>query len=416
MPTGTLIEYPATLPGPTAAGLQAAERRMLADEPMEARTIERDRRKRQHIALPPFTAEEAAEFRVWYENDLEAGGAWFAAPWPFPAALVGSGYASAVRRWIGEPVWRMLDGFWVVTGDCEVRGLGMPPRRVDHPMLILGMHFDGGIIDETGHSTRWKVWQPFALNMTFPSGAPKFGTANLYGADEYHNIIVSDDRGALVLNASGQWRVRFWCQPEATAVLGWNGGGVIELHYGGINDFDGSATTAQLRIQLRRVLADLTKAYLYVEYLVEDAGFGVPDLWELKAVSDDPEDLAIPIDGDWHFVEVGGDATSTRAYIDGALVADDHDTILSVLAGDKPMMVGAFTGQCFVIGGLHGGFNNGGPPHPNPTNWLDNFLGDGYTEFNAIFTKQFRGGLDDLTVEIGAGPTGDVPASAFANP
>lgn len=116
------IAYPDTLPGPSGAGIQSAERRLVTPEPFEARTVQRDWLAIQQITLPPFTDDEAAAFKAWFDDTLDLGGKWFASTWPLPQGLV-----VAVRRWIGEPTWKKVNGFWQVSGPCEVRGRGGLP-------------------------------------------------------------------------------------------------------------------------------------------------------------------------------------------------------------------------------------------------------------------------------------------------
>jgi hypothetical protein len=148
----TAIVYPSTLPGPSAAGIQAAERRLLSAEPFEARNGQRDRLATQQVTLPPFTAAEAATFRAWFDDTLIFGGAWFAATWPLPA-----GFMSGVRRWIGQPSWKVVNGFWQVSGPCEVRGRGMPPVLPQVPAIWDAGTSDGGISPYALAQQMWSI-------------------------------------------------------------------------------------------------------------------------------------------------------------------------------------------------------------------------------------------------------------------
>ena len=410
---GVPIVYPASLPGPSSAGLQAVERRMLTPVPFEARNVERDRRKLQHIELPPFTDDEASAFRDWYDDVLELGGAWFAAPWPFPAALVGFGFATAVRRWVAAPSWKKDDaGFWHVSGDCEVRGVGMLPVR--RPELLLGMHFDGGFTDETGHGVTDFEDQPGNVSATYPTTDPKFGSANYLGTT-FSRVLISDDRGALALNSIGRWRVGFWCKPQPSPSLPYNGGGVLHLIHGGVgnSNFDGGPKTQQVKISLKRLGIDTTKAYLVVQYLNAVAGVGgIPADYLLAPIGDDAENSAIPCGDDvWHYVDVGGDETSTRAYIDGVLAMDDHNTLLGVATGTRPLMVPAAPiGMHFIVGALFDGFQQ--ESFVDPADWLNGI--NGGTDYQLILNRHWVGELDDLVVVRGEGPSDLVPSAAFA--
>lgn len=119
------IVYPSDLPCPQGAPIQLTERRLLSSDGglYQARTVQRDRHAIQQITFPPFSPAQAATFRTWWEDTLVLGGNWFAATWPMPA-----GYSSVVRRFLAPPKWEHLaGGFWRVSAECEVRGVGLPP-------------------------------------------------------------------------------------------------------------------------------------------------------------------------------------------------------------------------------------------------------------------------------------------------
>lgn len=127
------LVYPSLLPGPQAAPVQWAERRMLSSlpGPRASRAIERDQRGSQQVSFL-FDAAEAAVFRAWHDADLTYGGAWFAADWPSPQANV------RVRRFIGAPQWQFVPGgLWRVSAQCEVRGRGEVPLAFAYQLALL---------------------------------------------------------------------------------------------------------------------------------------------------------------------------------------------------------------------------------------------------------------------------------------
>lgn len=135
------LTYPSSLPCPKSSTVTPVERRALSNaaRPREARALARDRLEVEKIEFPPMTPIEFATFRVWWESDLVLGGAWFAADWPLPRGII-----TAVRKFIGAPVWSYLPGgFWRITATCQVRGRGETPAAplafVDCELLL---HFD----------------------------------------------------------------------------------------------------------------------------------------------------------------------------------------------------------------------------------------------------------------------------------
>lgn len=131
------LTYPSSLPCPRSSTVTPAERRSLsnASRPREARALARDRLEIEKIEFPPMTPVEFAAFRHWWEHALVMGGAWFAADWPLPRGVV-----TAVRKFIGAPVWLYIPGgFWKITATCQVRGRG------EVPSLCFTERFNSGL-------------------------------------------------------------------------------------------------------------------------------------------------------------------------------------------------------------------------------------------------------------------------------
>lgn len=118
------IEYPPTLPEPSVADIQSAERRQLSTGigPQDARAMQRDRQAFQNVTWT-FSPQQAEAFQAWYDDVLLEGGAWFGAKWPLP-----QGWVMAMRKFIGAPAWSHIPvDFWRVTAKCELRGTGALP-------------------------------------------------------------------------------------------------------------------------------------------------------------------------------------------------------------------------------------------------------------------------------------------------
>lgn len=119
------IVYPTSLPGPSVAPIQSAERRNVSplDGPRATAVGQRDRLATQQVAFV-FTFAEAAVFRAWWKDTLVYGGAWFAATWPLPQGLI-----VGVRKFLGTPKWSeyLPNVGWRVMAVCEVRARGELP-------------------------------------------------------------------------------------------------------------------------------------------------------------------------------------------------------------------------------------------------------------------------------------------------
>lgn len=165
--------YPAALPCPTSAPIQAAERRHMSTlpGPRQSRPFQRDRKAAQQLH---FVFPSLALVQSWLDWFEATEGAWFAAEWPQPQGGVG------VRRFTSPPTY---EGFlpkrrgWGVTISCEVRGGGVSSTLsyqqavlADHPLVYWKL-------DETAGSAvgadSGSTGLPLALNTNYGSfGAP----------------------------------------------------------------------------------------------------------------------------------------------------------------------------------------------------------------------------------------------------
>lgn len=119
------LVYPPGLPAPTAASLQAAERRLLTSGSglRESRPFSRDRGGAQPVQFVLSTQEQVSTWLQWGKDDLVDWGAWFDADWPLPNG------ARGVRRFVGSPDYSeyLPNVGWRVNALVRVRGRGELP-------------------------------------------------------------------------------------------------------------------------------------------------------------------------------------------------------------------------------------------------------------------------------------------------
>jgi hypothetical protein len=153
------IVYPASLPGPTAAPFQPAERRLLSSlpGPRQSRPIQRDRKASQQLDFI-FKHAEVAIFEAWLDGPLVRAGAWFAASWPQPQGGVG------VRRFVGEPSFPVYyPGVgWHVSAQVEVRGRGELPVDDSDPCWpeVLVLMQRGVLVDTSSYARDLGLFGP----------------------------------------------------------------------------------------------------------------------------------------------------------------------------------------------------------------------------------------------------------------
>lgn len=120
------ITYPATLPLPRSAPIEAVERRALSTQPgrREAAPLQRDRLYTQDCEFV-FTPTETAAFMAWWKVGLILGGCRFLASWPSPQGT------ALVRQFIGPPRFAgyTKTGLWIMAASFEVLGLHQPPTN-----------------------------------------------------------------------------------------------------------------------------------------------------------------------------------------------------------------------------------------------------------------------------------------------
>lgn len=183
----TAITYPTSLPGPTAAPLQPAERRMLSNlpGPRQSRPMQFDRLAEQQVDFI-FTHDELAVFTAWLDGDLVRAGAWFAATWPQLHGGVG------VRRFIGEPSYPVHypNVGWHVSASCEVRGRGeLPDDKVDPYYYWVG---GPTYVGDTPLEACTRYWNE-GLGFGGPAEVDMTGT---WGPAEGYEEMINSCRGA----------------------------------------------------------------------------------------------------------------------------------------------------------------------------------------------------------------------------
>lgn len=116
------LDYPSTLPNPVKAGHTPKARVSATDLPGPGTYESRERDYSGTMAVEFFlTAEQAAEFYIWWRDDLIEGGRWFNCTWPSlrPGPMV--------VQFLQEPVFNhVYGGATRVSGVVQVRGASLP--------------------------------------------------------------------------------------------------------------------------------------------------------------------------------------------------------------------------------------------------------------------------------------------------
>lgn len=203
-------DYPATLPCPQVAVVAPLERRALAtsSRPREARALQRDRGILANVTWPPFTAAQAATFRAWWKDSIVFGVAPFNATWPLPEGLV-----PAIWQFAATPVWSFVPGgFWQVSAQLEVRGVGEVRDRDVEVVLLL--HFqgeDGGttFIDD---SLSQHVFEAEAGATLDDASTLYGGTVGLFSGT---GARIETPNSADFNFGDGDFTIEFWIRPPA---------------------------------------------------------------------------------------------------------------------------------------------------------------------------------------------------------
>ena len=178
------IEYPASLPPPSALPIAARERRAVpsgaGNEAPRARA--RDAIVDAQAVRWVYSPEEMATWRAWFQDTLLEGQLWFAATLPGRG-----GWATRVARYIGEELQlaHLGAGIWEVTCRLELRGLSQPPQIPD----LLQRSTESASTAETVH--------PFAMPI---GGAAGDVLVAIYSFDKQLTTVVTLDTAASGLN------------------------------------------------------------------------------------------------------------------------------------------------------------------------------------------------------------------------
>lgn len=127
--TSVASSYPASLPQPSSILLMPNERRVSSDVlggPQQTRGVQRDYLSSETVQWDNLTSVDAKNFDDWWNLSLMTGGAWFVSSWPSP-----QGFIPLVRRFKGALKWSHVPGgFWKISADVLVRGVGISPNLV----------------------------------------------------------------------------------------------------------------------------------------------------------------------------------------------------------------------------------------------------------------------------------------------
>lgn len=133
------IQYPEGLPCPRLLDTQAVDRRQLTQGvgPMQARPVQLGLVIRETLAFT-FTYGQAEEFRAWWADTLNEGGAWFLARWPTPEGLQPGRYG--MRRFTRPPAWsEFIAGVgWGMTIEAELASAGAVPQETAPEYVDIG--------------------------------------------------------------------------------------------------------------------------------------------------------------------------------------------------------------------------------------------------------------------------------------
>jgi len=164
-----VVSYPDSLPCPQRARVERVDPRQVSDQsyPREARSIWLDRLHTERVVFPPMNAAQFSAFREWWRDELVFGGSWFVASWPNIEAA-----DTKVYRFLDAPVWSFVaGGFWQISAQVEIRGLGLDPIRP--PETISLLHLDGSLLDAVGGS--YQDIPDNLLPLPFVSSSAGFG-------------------------------------------------------------------------------------------------------------------------------------------------------------------------------------------------------------------------------------------------
>lgn len=400
------LNFPSTLPQPSIITQARVDTRLnssIADGPPQTRQISKDFKGAETLQWF-FDATTAAIFLSFWETALLKGGRWFTANWP----RINAGFT--VCRFLAKPSWRLVGHeFWEVNVNAAIRGISMPPLKT---ALVLGAHFDGDYADAAGGSLNPVVGiYTIGGQVPAPFTAPGKFAATSVAFNSYATAAVySDDRASLALNEFGEWQISVFLKPQYNGVYSYSGGGVLDMLSWGHPDGGAALAIApdEPKGQFRfRVTGDASDADITFDYPALNPTTGNVDLVRLELVGVGGGAVpSIPVDGNFHHIGIAGDATSSRMYVDGNLVADDNDLSIGRPAGQRPMFVSSsYVDQRFLVGALFAGTFSGdyGPTFP----------------YDMAVTIPFAGKMSDLYVACGVGsvtfvgPSITVPVAPF---
>ena len=143
------ITYPASLPCPSSAPLQWAERRQLSSlpGPRGSRVLFTDQLGSQSLEFILRSEAQVQAWVDWVRDTLVDGAAWFAASWSQPQGGIG------VRRFIGAPSYPEylpVINAWRVSALCEVRGRGELPVMAGSIDTIINLSAESGAGADVG--------------------------------------------------------------------------------------------------------------------------------------------------------------------------------------------------------------------------------------------------------------------------
>ena len=380
-----MIVYPASFPcASRVEGHSASQFAGLVRSPMEAGN---SRQRRSHRVLPHqitlafvMPQPDYAAWLTWV--NAHAWDDWVQMNLPgLTAGHAGTDTAPILVRFCTDLRSELLPAhglwYWRVRVDCEYQptdadlALPVPPPVPSN--ILLGLHLNGDLSDASPRELAFDT-PPYTSGSTpgtFTAGAGAYGQK---GYRFVNNPMRSLDLPAGGGNLGAEWQFSGWLRATVSPNNSEYGGAVISVnaraHANG-DQIPGAPPTPHQGQLFVRTGGNGAGTYIDIRYPGFNAGTGAVEMVKLKAPSGDMPHF--PTDGLLHHVGIACDATSVRAYIDGALIATDADPSVPRPAGARPMWTGTdYADQYFLLGmqatgsydGVYGLEYPWGAPHP----------------------------------------------------
>lgn len=208
-----MSSYPSTLPNPGRASHTPKPRNFATDLEGPASYLNRERDLTRTVDLEFFfTAEQAAEFYLWWRDSLLCGGRWFNCTWPSLTP------GSLVAQFITEPSFEHIyNGAHKVTLQAQVRGKSNAVSTWEDPYfenVSFLLHADGTIEDSSSYAHTCTPQNGIGLT----TSNPKFGSGCVLSSGSGGGQIAVTHSTALDMG-SGDFTAEAWVAITTTSGL-----------------------------------------------------------------------------------------------------------------------------------------------------------------------------------------------------